>query len=72
MGSFDMTSVKQPTARPTNKLTAAIVATALTETARVTLDTFWPNTFDGPFWLAISPVVVFAVGYFIKDEDNTP
>ena len=67
-----MTAVKQPTARPTNKLTAAIVATALTETARVALDMLYPNAFDGPFWLAISPIVVFGVGYFIKDEDNTP
>lgn len=67
-----MATVTQPSVKPTNKLTAAVVASAVTETARVVLDIFYPNTFDGPFWVAISPLVLFGVAWFIKDEDNTP
>lgn len=67
-----MATVRQPSARPTNKLTAAVIATAMTQVARITADAIWPNTFDGPFWIAIDPAVALGVAWFVKDEDNTP
>lgn len=67
-----MGAVRQPSARPTNKLTAAVLATAFTNIARVMLNHFYPGMFDGPFWAAMDPAAALLVGWVVKDEDNTP
>ena len=63
-----MATVNQPTINPTNKLTASVVAVAVIELARVLVHNFWPGFDDAGLWTALSPVAVFAIGYFIKDE----
>ena len=63
-----MTTINQPTANPTNKLTASVIAVAVIELARVLVHNFWPGFDDAGLWTALSPVAVFVVGYFIKDE----
>ena len=65
-----MTKVTQPTAAPTRKLSAAIIAAAVIETARVVTDAIWPGLADGPFWIAILPVAIWFVGFWVKDEAN--
>lgn len=63
-------TVKQPTLTPTRKLTAAVIATAVMETARIVSNQVFPGVFDPAFWSAMAPVTVFAVGYFVQDEPN--
>lgn len=66
-----MTTVKQPTANPTNKLTAATLGVALMNVARVIVDNLWPSAVNEAFWIAIDPLVIYLIGYyFIKDEPN--
>lgn len=67
-----MATVKQPTALPTRKLSAAVFGSAVCAVARVVLDARYPGMFDPAFWIAIDPAVALALGYFVKDEDNTP
>ena len=63
-------TVNQPTLNPTRKLTAAVIAAAVTELTRVMLNQLAPGVFDPAFWTAMSPIIVFAVGWFVKDEPN--
>jgi hypothetical protein len=63
-------TVSQPSINPTRKLSAAVIATAVLELLRVGLGHFLPGTFDPAFWAAMSPVFIFAVGWFVKDEPN--
>ena len=65
-----MSTVNQPTINPTRKLTAAVVATAIMETLRVLANQLLPDVFDPAFWVALAPIAVFAVGWFVKDEPN--
>lgn len=65
-----MLTVNQPTINPTNKLTASVIAVAVIEIARVLVMNFLPSFNDAGLWTALSPIAVFAVGYFIKDEPN--
>ena len=69
MGAVKKT-VNQPTINPTRKLTSAVIATAALEITRVLAGHFLPGVFDPAFWLAVSPLVVFGVGYLVKDEPN--
>lgn len=62
--------VDQLTAKPTNKLSAAMIGAAVVETARVVANAIWPDLLDGPFWIAMYPVVIFIVGYWVKDDAN--
>lgn len=62
--------VNQPSINPTRKLTAAVIATAGIEVTRIVAEQVFPGVFDGAFYAAISPIVVFGVGYFVKDEPN--
>lgn len=65
-----MATINQPTINPTNKLTASVVAIAIIELARVLTHNFWPSFDDAGLWTALSPLAVFFIGYFIKDEQN--
>lgn len=60
--------VNQSTLNPTRKLSAAVVAVAAMEVAWVMLSNLAPTWADPSLKAALTPVVVFAVGYFIKDE----
>jgi len=65
-----MATVNQPTTRPTNKLTAATLGSALVAVAAVITDNLAPSWSDPKMWAAITPVVVFACGYLVKDKPN--
>lgn len=58
--------VDQPTRRPTNKLTAAIIAGAVVATARWAL----PALDDDALWVGLTPLVIWAAGYLVRDEAN--
>lgn len=66
---MDLT-ISQPTINPTNKLTAATIGIAVVEVLRVALQNFAPEWSDPTMWTALSPVIVFACGWFIKDAPN--
>lgn len=62
--------VSQPTANPTRKLSAATIALAVVELAWVLLVNFAPAFADPNLKAALTPLVVFLVGYMVKDEPN--
>lgn len=66
-----MPLVKQASINPTRKLSAAVLATAMLELARVVTIHFLPDFSDPNLWAALTPVVVFGVGYLVHDEANT-
>lgn len=62
--------VSQPTLNPTRKLSAATIALAAVELAWVLLVNFAPSYADPNLKAALTPVVVFLVGYLVKDDAN--
>lgn len=62
--------IVQPTINPTRKLGAATITVALIELARFLVQHFAPEFYDAALWSALTPIVMFAVGYFVKDEAN--
>lgn len=66
-----MNTVKQPTAAPTNKLTAATIGAALVAVGKAVAENYAPGWSDPDLWLNLSPIVVFLCGYFlVKDKPN--
>lgn len=65
-----MATVSQPTPNPTNKLTAAIIGSAVCELARVILANLAPGWAEPSLWVALSPIIIFLCGYFVKDAPN--
>lgn len=65
-----MATVSQPGLNPTNKLSAATVGAALVSVVGLLLKNLAPEWYDAEVLLTISPVVVFALGYVIKDRPN--
>ena len=63
-------TISQPSANPTNKLTSATIGIAIVEVLRTALATFAPEWSDTAMWTALSPIVVFACGWFISDAPN--
>lgn len=62
--------VNQPSANPTRKLSAATIALAVVELAWVLLINFAPSFADPNLKAAVTPLVVFLVGYMVKDAPN--
>lgn len=65
-----MASVNQPTKNPTNKLTAAVAASALIEVAGLVTRNLAPEWYDQAVWSAMTPLVILIFGYVIKDAPN--
>ncbi len=63
-------TVIQASANPTNKLTAAVVSTAVIEVARTAAMNYLPGWSDPALWSALSPCVVFFVGWYVPDQPN--
>lgn len=63
-------TINQPSANPTNKLTAAVIGVAVIEVTRVLVANFAPGFDDQGMWTALSPVVVFLCGWFVPDAPN--
>lgn len=64
-----MTKVIQSSpVNPSNKLGAATITIAIIELARFLAQHFAPSLYDPALWSAFTPIVMFAVGYYVKDE----
>jgi hypothetical protein len=62
--------VTQPSANPTNKLTAAMVGVFMVELLQIVVENFFPSFSTPSLWVAASPLAVILAGYFIKDDAN--
>jgi len=66
-----MKKVNQPTARPTNKLTAAMLGSLTVSVAAVIVRNLAPEWESPDLWLALAPVMTGVFGYVVKDAPNT-
>ncbi len=64
------TTVNQPSANPTNKLSAATVASAVMAVVGLALRNLAPEWYDEQVLLAALPVVVYAAGWVTSDRPN--
>lgn len=65
-----MATVSQPTLNPTNKLTAATVGSAVISVGGLILKNLYPVWYDPDVLLSVSPIVIFALGYIVRDHPN--
>ena len=65
-----MDVVNQPSSQPTNKLTAATLGAALVPALGLVIQNLWPSWYDPTVLMGLTPIVVYLLGYFIKDEPN--
>jgi len=63
-----MATANQPSARPTNKLTAATLAAAALAVSGLIVRNLWPEWYDAGVWTALTPLAVFGLGYVVRDE----
>lgn len=66
-----MATVKQPTALPTNKLTAAMVTASAAGIVKALVLHNYPDFADPAIWEPLPYLVGGIVGYFVKDRPNT-
>lgn len=65
-----MGTVNQLSALPTNKLTAATLGAAALSVSGLIVRNLAPEWYDADVWLSMTPLVVFALGYIVKDKPN--
>jgi predicted regulator of Ras-like GTPase activity (Roadblock/LC7/MglB family) len=65
-----MNPINQPSINPTRKLTAATIAAAVVSVSGLIVRNTFPTWYDDEVWSAMTPIVIFAVGYFVKDLPN--
>ena len=63
-----MQTVSQPDSNPTNKLTAATIGAALVSVSGLIMRNLLPEWYDPEVWMNLMPIVVFALGWFVKDH----
>ena len=63
-----MQTVSQPDSNPTNKLTAATIGAALVSVSGLIMRNLLPEWYDPEVWMNLMPIVVFALGWFVKDR----
>ncbi len=64
-------TVKQPTARPTNKLTAAALAALFVSVSNLVVQNLYPEWHNPGVFITLGPVMVGLFGYVIEDAPNT-
>lgn len=64
------TTVAQLSANPTNKLSAATIASAIVALANAIVSKYWPEYADPTIWAAIYPLAGFIAGYMTRDKAN--
>lgn len=64
--------VKQPALNPTRKLSAAVIGAAIMAVLGLILRNTAPGWYDPVTLAALTPIVIFGLGYFTHDADNTP
>lgn len=65
-----MATVSQPSANPTNKLTAATIVAAVMPLSGLIVKNLAPSWYDDAVWAGLTPVMVMLVGYIVKDAPN--
>jgi hypothetical protein len=65
-----MNTVKQPSAMPTNKLTAAMLSASVAGVIKAFVVQSYPDFADPVIWEPLPYIVGLAVGYFVKDKPN--
>lgn len=65
-----MATVAQPNAVPTNKLSAAVIASAAIAISGLVVRNLAPGWYDASVWEACTPIVIFAVGWLVPDRPN--
>ncbi len=63
--------VPQPTKRPTNKLTAAVLGAFLVSVSSVLVRVLLPEWYDPEVFITLGPVATGLLGYVIMDAPNT-
>lgn len=63
-------TINQPSANPTNKLTAVTVSGVVVSALSLIIKNMLPDWYDPELMLNLSPVVLLIVGWFIKDNPN--
>ena len=63
-------TIHQPGKNPTNKLTAATLSGAVMSVVGLVLKNMAPEWYDAEVILALTPIVLFAVGWFVPDAPN--
>lgn len=63
-------TVNQPSANPTNKLTAAVVGAAAVSVSGLIVRNLFPEWYDAEVWSAMTPLIVFGLGWIIRDRPN--
>lgn len=59
--------VSQSSRLPTNKLSAAVAASAVISVAQVIVGHLWPWLAAPDMWGSLYPIAVLAAGYFLPD-----
>ena len=63
-------TIDQPTANPTNKLTAATIAASIMGVLGLVIRNMAPDWYDPAVMATLLPVVVYATGWMIPDRPN--
>lgn len=63
-------TIVQPTANPTRKLSAAVIGAAIMAVLGLGLRNLAPEWYDPTVLAAVTPIVIFGLGYFTKDAPN--
>ena len=62
--------IDQPRANPTRKLSAAVLGAAMMAVAGLIVKNAAPGWYDPEVFAALTPVVIFALGYYVRDRPN--
>lgn len=65
-----MATVAQPNGVPTNKLSAAVIASAVAAMSGLVVRNLAPGWYDPDVWAACTPILVFIVGWLVPDRPN--
>ena len=63
--------VNQPTAKPSNKLTAATIGALAVSVVAVVIRNLAPEWYSPDMMNLLTPVVVALLGYIVRDAPNT-
>ncbi|MHA6641363.1 hypothetical protein [Mesorhizobium sp. A623] len=62
--------INQPRPNPTRKLSAAVIGAALMAVAGLIVKNAAPEWYDPEVFAALTPVVIFGLGYYVRDRPN--
>ncbi len=62
--------VNQPTAKPSNKLTAATLGALAVSVVNMVVLNVWPEWHDPAVFTTLTPVLVGLLGYVVRDAPN--